>query len=53
MDRINGQGELPGAGPEWACDSYGLPDHDYCSCPDCLALYELYMAAKASISVAA
>lgn len=53
MKRINERGELPGAGPEWACDRYGEPGHDYCSCPDCLGWFQLYMAAKASIKIAA
>jgi len=51
--KINAHGELPGCGPEWACGKYGQEGHDYQTCPDCKEWFDIYMAAKASIRVAA
>jgi hypothetical protein len=28
-------------GPEWACNDWGKPEHDWHHCPDCLAAYEI------------
>lgn len=43
------RGEFPGCGPEWACDKYGVTDHDYYTCPDCSERFGTYMAAKADL----
>ena len=36
----NAAGEVPGIGPEWVCDSYAKPDHDYGTCSTCYSNYE-------------
>lgn len=27
--------------PEWACNEWGNPEHDWHDCPDCVAAYEI------------
>ncbi len=51
--KINANGELQGAGPEWACRKFGQDGHDYLTCPECKKWFDVYLAAKASIRNAA
>jgi hypothetical protein len=51
--KVNAQGELPGCGPEWACEKFGQDVHDYLNCPKCKEWFNVYLAAKASIRAAA
>jgi len=38
---MNAAGEIAGAGPVHACTMFGAPGHDYHSCPQCKARFEL------------
>ena len=49
MSSAQERGEYPGCGPDWACDSYGVGDHDYNECPDCLEQFGTYLATTASL----
>ncbi len=42
-DSGNENGEIPGVGPEWACEDYGKPGHNYYSCRICSRRYEGYL----------
>ncbi|MBI5484475.1 MAG: hypothetical protein HY888_08440 [Deltaproteobacteria bacterium] len=36
----NTAGEVKGLGPEWVCDNYAEPGHDYGTCTECYDIYE-------------
>lgn len=40
LPRMNGNGEIVGYGPQWACEEYGSIGHDYQHCHNCHRKYE-------------
>ncbi|HBG06294.1 MAG: hypothetical protein A2075_12045 [Geobacteraceae bacterium GWC2_58_44] len=49
MSPAAARGEFQGCGPEWACDQYGVADHDYNGCTECQERFQTYLAAKKSM----
>jgi hypothetical protein len=43
LPQTNGNGEIPGYGPKWACTEYGAVGHDYQHCYHCMRKYETYL----------